>query len=401
MKRCTGPYTGNDRGRSKSPNRHDRDEGGVTLGKRPRANDATVHRDGNNAGRNMTKAASATEFADVPVLVTGGASFIGSHLVDALVTVGARVRVADDLSSGSLDNLAQSRDRVDVRIGDLRDREFARQSAEGQAVVFHLAAAHGGRGFIDTHPADCASNMALDVTVVDASWRAGARRVCFASSACVYPVSRQVRTDGGAALLKEEWADPFTEGAAYSDGEYGWAKLMGEMTLRAYRRQHGLKSVSCRLFTAYGERENETHAVIALIAKAFTHMDPYEIWGDGQQDRNFTYVGDIVEGMLRAALRVEDGSAVNIGTAQHVRVIDAARMIFKVMGWEPVELFFDLSKPVGVFSRAADLTRTKALLGWEPATSFDEGLARTVRWYESHRDVDTVRDQLGVLLHER
>jgi nucleoside-diphosphate-sugar epimerase len=349
----------------------------------------------------MTQNATLTHYADVPVLVTGGASFIGSHLVDALVALGARVRVADDLSSGSLDNLAQSRDRVDVQIGDLRDREFARACADGRTVVFHLAAAHGGRGFIDTHPADCASNLALDATVVDASWRAGAGRLCFASSACVYPVSRQLRTDGGAALLKEEWADPFVDGAAYSDGEYGWAKLMGEMTLRAYGKQHGLKSVSCRLFTAYGERENETHAVIALIAKAFVRMDPYEIWGDGQQDRNFTYVGDIVEGMLRAALRVEDGSAVNIGTAEHVCVVDAARLVFKIMDWDPSELFFDLSKPVGVYSRAADLSRTKALLGWEPATSFDEGLERTIRWYEQSRNVDTVRDQLAVLLHER
>src|SRR5262249_26209685 len=109
------------------------------------------------------------------------------------------------------------------------------------------------------------------------------------------------------------WADPFKHGCGAAAGEYGWAKLMGEMALRAYWKQHGMKSVSCRLFTGYGERENETHAVIALIAKAFVKMDPYEIWGDGQQDRNFTYVGDIVDGMIRAAETVEDASAVNIG----------------------------------------------------------------------------------------
>lgn len=338
----------------------------------------------------------------MPVLVTGGASFIGSHLVDRLVEAGARVRVADDLSSGTLDNLSLSIERVEFRLGDLRDRAFARESVHGQAVVFHLAAAHGGRGFIDTHPADCASNLVLDGTVVDESWKAGVERVCFASSACVYPVNLQEKpVDGNTVLLREEWASPFEEGRAAADGEYGWAKLMGEMTLGAYWKQHGLKSVSCRLFTAYGERENETHAVIALIAKAFVEMDPYEIWGDGQQDRNFTYVGDIVEGMMRAALAVENASAVNVGTSEHIRIVDAARAIFAETGWEPNEIFFDTSKPVGVYSRSADLTRARAVLGWEPQTPFAAGLKPTVEWYYGHRDRDEVASKLGLLLSER
>jgi UDP-glucose 4-epimerase len=131
--------------------------------------------------------------------------------------------------------------------------------------------------------------------------------------------------DGKTLLLREEYADPFKTGCAAADGEYGWAKLMGEMALKAHWKQHGMKSVCCRLFTAYGERENETHAVIALIAKAFIRMEPYEIWGDGQQDRNFTYVGDIVDGMIRASERIDDASAVNIGTSEHIRIIDAVR----------------------------------------------------------------------------
>src|SRR5438876_9902007 len=98
-------------------------------------------------------------------------------------------------------------------------------------------------------------------------------------------------------------------------------------------------------------------------------MDPYEIWGDGQQDRNFTYVGDIVEGMMRAALAVEDASAVNLGTAEHIRIIDAARAIFAETGFTPDEIAFDTTKPVGVYSRAADLERTRRLLGREPQTA--------------------------------
>ena len=336
------------------------------------------------------------------VLVTGGASFIGSHLVDRLVGLGAKVRVADDLSSGRLENLKESLDNIEFIKCDLRDREFTRQSMEGIEIVFHLAACHGGRGFIDTHPADCASNMVLDGIVFDEAMKAKVDRVCFASSACVYPVGRQVKPeDGNMIYLREEWADTFKEGCASSDGEYGWAKLMGEMSLRAYYKQYGLKSVSCRLFTAYGERENETHAVIALVAKAFVKMDPYEIWGDGQQDRNFTYVGDIADGMIRAAERIEDGSPINIGTAEHIKIIDTAKMIFEESDFTPESINFDTTKPVGVFSRAADLTRTRKVLDWEPKTSFKDGLRRTMKWYYETKNVEEVASKMGILLTER
>jgi nucleoside-diphosphate-sugar epimerase len=335
------------------------------------------------------------------VLVTGGASFIGSHLVDRLVGLGAQVRVADDLSSGRLDNLHESLDHVDFCCGDLRDRDFTRRMMAQREVVFHLAACHGGRGFIDTHPVECASNLVLDGIVFDEAWRAGVSQTCFASSACVYPVHRQARSSSGPVYLREEWADPFREACAAADGEYGWAKLMGEMTLAAYRKQHGMRSVACRLFTAYGERENETHAVIALIAKAFVRMDPYEIWGDGQQDRNFTYVGDIVDGMIRAAEAVDDASPVNIGCAEHIKIIDMARRIFAEIGFTPQAITFDTSKPVGVFSRAADLGRARERLGWEPKTSFEEGLRRTIRWYCATHNADEVASRLGALLTER
>ena len=288
------------------------------------------------------------EWNKAKVLVTGGASFIGSHLVDKLVALGASVCVADDLSSGKMENLQEILTRIEFRQGDLRDREFTKSVMENREVVFHLAACHGGRGFIDTHPADCASNMVLDGIVFDEARKAEVGRVCFASSACVYPVQHQVKPEQGKVIyLKEEWADPFKEGCASADGEYGWAKLMGELTLKAYWKQYGLKSVSCRIFTAYGERENETHAVIALIAKAFIKMSPYEIWGDGQQDRNFTYVGDIVQGLIRAAAEIHDASAVNIGTAEHIKIIEAAELIFAQTGYKPPSINFDTSKPVG------------------------------------------------------
>jgi nucleoside-diphosphate-sugar epimerase len=336
------------------------------------------------------------------VLVTGGASFIGSHLVERLVKMGASVAVADDLSSGKLENLSAVERQIEFAKGDLKDRAFADRVMKGREAVFHLAACHGGRGYIDTHPVECSTNMILDGTVFAAASAAGVDRVCFASSACVYPTNLQMKpTNGHSIYLKEEWADPFVTGAAGSDGEYGWAKFMGEMALRAYHKQHGLKAVSCRIFTAYGERENETHAVIALIAKAFVKMDPYEIWGTGEQDRNFTYVGDIADGLIRAAEKVTDASAINVGTAEHVRIRDAAEMIFDCAGFRPKNLKFDTSKPVGVFSRAAELSRTRARLGWEPSTSFRDGLAKTIEWYYQTHDQAAVSARLESLLTER
>lgn len=336
------------------------------------------------------------------VLITGGASFIGSHLAERLVSQGAKVRIADDFSSGRKENLATIFGQIEFRHADLKDRCLAREAVEGMDVVFHLAAQHGGRGYIDSHPANCAANMALDGTVFEAAVAAKVDRICFASSACVYPTTLQGERNGsGAVYLREEQADPFKQGTALADGEYGWAKLMGEMALRAYHKQYGTKAVCCRIFTAYGERENETHAVIALIAKAFVRMDPYEIWGNGEQDRNFTYVGDIAEGLIRAAENVEDASAVNIGTAEHIKIIDAARMIFAETGFTPKSFNFDTSKAVGVFSRAADLTRTRATLGWEPRTSFEDGLRRTIKWYYATHDPDEVAERLGLLLTER
>ena len=176
---------------------------------------------------------------------------------------------------------------------------------------------------------------------------------------------------------------------------------MGELALRAYHKQYGLKCVSCRIFTAYGERENETHAVIALIAKAFIEMDPYVIWGTGEQDRNFTYVGDVADGLMLAAERIENGSAVNIGTAEHITIKQLVEKIFQKTGFRPKELQFDTSKPVGVFSRAASLERTRKLLGWEPRVSIDEGLERTIRWYFSMKNRDEVKTRLETLLTER
>jgi len=317
------------------------------------------------------------------VVVTGGASFIGSHLVDELVRRGASVTVVDNLSSGRLENLADSIKMIRFVKMDLEhpQPEELVGLMKDVDVVFHLAATHGGRGYIATHPADVCSNFAIDHHVFEAAYRGGVDRVVFASSACVYPPRLQ-SAYGSDYLLREGDSDPSRLDEPLSaDIEYGWAKLMGEVQLNAFIKQYGLKGCSVRFVTAYGPRENETHAIIALIYKAFEQMDPYVIWGTGEQDRDFTYVEDIVSGTLLAAEKVVDGTPINLGTGRRFKLKDVAELVFKLMGWRPKKILFDTSKPIGVVSRALDISRAKKLLGWEPRFTLEEGLKKTIDWY--------------------
>ena len=336
------------------------------------------------------------------VLVTGGASFIGSHLVDALVTAESNVTVVDDLSSGLLKNLDESIDKIKFIEGDLRNQTVADEVTQGMDVVFHLANIHGGRGFIETHPGEIVQNFMIDGNIFYYAQKNGVGRICYTSSACAYPTSLQTAdTTKQARYLSEEMADPFKEGAALADGEYGWAKFMGEMALKAYNTQFGLKGVSCRLFTVFGPRENESHAIIAFISKALIKQDPYEIWGTGQQDRNFTYVSDIVEGLMLSAEKIEDCRSINLGTSEITKIIDSVKTVCKIVGHEPSEFFCDTSKPEGVHARAASTANQEKWLGWHPTVPFDEGIAKTIEWYTSNVDIDELKNNLEKKLFER
>lgn len=333
------------------------------------------------------------------VLVTGGMSFIGSHLTEALVSAGARVTVADDLSSGKEENLASCRDDVHFLKGDLRRPEFAAEAAAGNEIMFHLAAVHGGRGFIDTHPVACTGNMALDHSVYTAAALAGVKKIIFASSACVYPTTLQDSADSR-ALLTESDAGFDRPGTAFADGEYGWAKLMGEFQLRAIHKEFGVDGIGCRIFTAYGERENESHAVIALIAKAVAKRDPYPIWGDGFQTRNFTYVGDTAAGLYLAGAKLTGYSVINVGSSTHVTIRELVAEIFALINWQPRDILFELDKPVGVKSRAANNERCQRLLDWQPSIAIKEGLTRTIDWYQGSSSEARLRS-LDALLMSR
>src|SRR5262245_28129568 len=209
------------------------------------------------------------------ILVTGGASFIGSHLIDRLVAKGAdRILVVDDLSSGELENI---RTHIDGGVTEFVQRDLlvpgaAEESVRDIDVVFHLAAIHGGRGYVEFHQAECAKNLTLDGMLINAAQRVGVEKFVFASSGCIYP--NYVQQDLSQELyVREDMAGPPYD----SDGMYGWAKLMAEMTLQTFHDTYGMKAVSCRFFTVYGERGVENHAVMAMIARAFIDQYPFEI----------------------------------------------------------------------------------------------------------------------------
>ena len=334
---------------------------------------------------------------DCPVLVTGGASFISSHLIDKLVGFGASVTVVDDLSNGKKENLVNSWDKIKFIHQDLEyiSKKEITDIFTGNEIVFHFAADHGGRGYIDTHPADVCSNFAIDHHVFEACSNTNVEKVIFSSSACVYPTELQNKI-GSDYKLKEDDSDPENlDGFLSADVEYGWAKLMSEVQMKSFYKQYGLKGCPVRFVTAYGPREDETHAIIALIYKAIEKMDPYEIWGDGNQERDFTYVEDIVSGSILAAEKISDMTPVNLGTGQRYKIIDVVKMICKILNWMPSSFNFDTSKPSGALSRSLDNTRAKELLGWEPKFSLKEGLEKTIKWYiEQHKITGKVNQSL-------
>jgi len=331
------------------------------------------------------------------VLVTGGASFIGSHLVDALVERGARVRVVDDLTSGKLENVRQHIDsgRVEFIQADLREPGVAQRAMRGVEVVFHLAADHGGRGYVDLHQAGPASNLFLDGLVFWEAYKAGVDKVVYASSGCVYPNFLQSDPDKEVYLREERVSPPYD-----ADNMYGWAKLMGELTLKAYSDEYGMKSASCRYFTVYGPRGSENHAVIALIARAFVSQNPFEVWGNGTQVRNWTYIDDIVRGTMHAAEKIDDGTAVNLGTMERVRVIDAVKLVLEYTRHK-AEIKLCPDMPTGPLNRVADNSLARKLLGWSPQVNFAEGLRRTIDWYFTTKDREEVPAILTQKLTER
>lgn len=326
------------------------------------------------------------------VIVTGGAGFIGGTIVSKLLSKGADVTVVDKLLMPSqswvwpakLERLSKiyrkhGYDSVQLSLLDLATEATKFQLLAQRAdVVFHLSAAFGGREFVDIHQVECSKMLAVDHNVISASQEAGVERLHYASSACVYPDSLNVQ----GRLLKEEDALSTGEGWKSADNLYGFAKLMGELQLLVYHKERGFKTSASRYLTVYGPGEfDDSHAIAALVEKALTKQDPFEVWGSGNQERGFTYVDDIAEGSILACEKITDGTPVNLGWDKRYAIKDVATLILSLSGHKPRKIFYNLEKPEGPFSRALDIGRARQLLGWEPKVDLQEGLMKTIAWH--------------------
>ncbi|MGB6837536.1 MAG: NAD-dependent epimerase/dehydratase family protein [Dehalococcoidia bacterium] len=317
-------------------------------------------------------------------VVTGGAGFIGSHLVKRLVEQGREVVVADDFSRGKAQNLLDLGIRLDPHPIDLRDYQQALESLDGAESVFHLAARVGSVEFL--HGSDMAellalqANLTIDANVLKACLETGVKTLVYASSVSVYPIDTQQRYD---VLFTEDdvrYINP--------EGGYGWAKLLGEIQVQWMR---GLNRGIARIFNIYGENEEpdeNAHVVPALMRKGILYpQEEFLVWGDGNQTRDLLYVADAVEALLTLEGKTSSPPVVvNIGSGEALPVRALANKIVEISG-KAIEPSYDPTKPVGPLSRTAAISRAKALLGWEPEVSLDEGLSRTYRWVAARMGV--------------
>lgn len=317
-------------------------------------------------------------FTRLTCLVTGGAGFIGSHLARKLLLLGNRVIVADNLSSGKRQNIADMVYRADFKFlaEDLRVWSNFQDAAENVDAIFHLAANMGGIEWISNIGAEIMhDNLLMNINFLEACRKYDVEHALYSSSACIYPAYKQSSAE--VVPLKESDAVP-----AEPDQFYGWEKLATEKMCEAYNKDYGLKVRVLRyhnIFGPYSSYGVKGKAPMMLIYKAINHPNPpFEIWGDGLQTRSFCYIDDAIEGTL-LRMRSDYLEPLNIGSDRLVTINELARIVIAVSGKDITPLY-DLEKPQGVRGRNADLTLAKETLGWEPKITLEEGIKRTYEW---------------------
>lgn len=310
------------------------------------------------------------------ILVTGGAGMIGSALARELVKEGAIVTIADDLSRGSLDNIKDFQGDVNFKKLDLRHPDMARMAVEGNDTVIMLAAVVDGITELLDKPASTGyTNTMIDLNTINAAREFGVKHVVFASSACSY---------GPSCTVPVVETDP-KMGLDF-DSIYGREKYYMEHLIRAYGQQYGIKSTILRFFNVFSEFEPlsiKSHVIPCFCYKAMVlKQDPFEVWGSGEQTRSFVHTDDIVNGILLAMEKAPDGTPINLGTPEKVKIKDVAKMVLDYSCYVPKNgIIYDTTKPEGVHDRAASNERAKQLLGWEPSMSFEEALKKTVEGF--------------------
>jgi nucleoside-diphosphate-sugar epimerase len=308
-------------------------------------------------------------------LVTGGAGFIGSHLSEELVRRGERVRVVDNLATGKRQNLAHI-PLVEFIEGDLADLGIARRAVDGVDFVLHQAAIPSVPRSVQDPITSNRANIDASLNVLIAARDARVTRVVYAGSSSAYgdaPVLPKVETMPAAPL-----------------SPYALQKLVAEQYCQMFTRLYGLEAVAIRYFNVFGPRQDPSSpysGVISLFISALCEDRQPTIYGDGEHTRDFTYVANVVDGVLRAChAKGASGEVINVATGGRISLNQLFRTVRDLVGARVEPIYAD-PRPGDVRDSQADIQKARRLLGYEPIVSFDEGLKKTVEWYRASQAI--------------
>jgi nucleoside-diphosphate-sugar epimerase len=319
---------------------------------------------------------------DDVILVAGAGGFIGGALVRYFRDRGfGRIRAVDKKPTADWYQCIPEAQSLCL---DLSVEADCRRAVDGAAEVYNLAADMGGMGFIERFRVECMRNILINTHLIEAACAARVQRYFFASSACVYNTALQ--RDPGVPALKEADALP-----ALPERGYGWEKLLSEMFCQEYWAERGLKTAIARLHNVYGPhgswdggREKAPAALCRKVIEAVHECSGrIVIWGDGTATRSFTYIGDCVVGIDRIThCNALIGTPVNLGSSELVSVDELVSKVEHIAGVK-LERHYDRAAPTGVAGRNSDNRFIKQVLGWEPSTRLDAGLAATYAWVQT------------------
>ena len=306
-------------------------------------------------------------------LVTGGAGFIGSNIVDELVRRGHHVVVIDNLSAGKEENLANVRSRIDFRIESITDLAAVQAAAKGADYVIHLAARTSVPRSVQNPLETNSVNIDGTLNVLVAARDAKVRRFVYAASSSAYGETP--------TLPKTETMQP----APISP--YGVTKYVGELYAQAFGRVYGLENASVRFFNVFGPRQDPTSQYSGVLSRfmlAVIEGKQPVIYGDGEQSRDFTYIDNIVDETLRACeAKDASGKVFNGGTGARITLNEVLKLLEKITG-KKIEAKYDPPRTGDIRHSQADVTLANRVLGYKPLVNFEEGLRRTWAWYKQN-----------------